>query len=122
GRNLQQAACESAGGQFMDIQPGRIGSNYYGNDSSFGYAGDSGAVAIMIRDGQLQTYSRKVRLLERDAAGNMLPSREFDWGLIYALANVDANFYLYPGGSGHDPDGGIIADILVKSQTLDSAQ
>jgi len=60
GTNFQASGCAGAGGQFMNIQPGRIG-NYYG----FTHGGDSGALAIVVRDGQLQAYSRKVRLLER---------------------------------------------------------
>lgn len=114
-------SCGSSG-QFMNVQPGRIG-DYYG----FSHTGDSGALAVIVRDGQLQAYSRKVRLLETDSAGNE-STREFDWGLIYSLANVDANFYLYPGGTVYDSGAGsyvagngIIADILLKSQTLDTS-
>jgi len=123
GTNFQAAGCASAGGQFINIQPGRIG-NYYG----FTHGGDSGALAIVVRDGQLQAYSRKVRLLERQSDGETVNTREFDWGLIYSLANIDANFYLYPGGSRYDSGSasyvggdGIIADILLKSQTLDAS-
>ncbi len=123
GTNFQAAGCASAGGQFMNIQPGRIG-DYYG----FSHEGDSGALAIMVRDGQLQAYSRKVRLLERQSDGETVNTREFDWGLIYSLANIDANFYLYPGGTRYDSGSasyvggdGIIADILLKSQTLDAS-
>jgi uncharacterized protein DUF6160 len=123
GTNFQAAGCASAGGQFMNIQPGRIG-DYYG----FSHAGDSGALAIIVRDGQLQAYSRKVRLLEREPDGETVNTREFNWGLIYSLANIDANFYLYSGGSRYDSGStsyvggdGIIADILLKSQTLDSS-
>ncbi|WP_156964800.1 DUF6160 family protein [Alcanivorax jadensis] len=123
GTNFQASGCAGAGGQFMNIQPGRIG-NYYG----FTHGGDSGALAIVVRDGQLQAYSRKVRLLERQSDGETVNTREFNWGLIYSLANIDANFYLYPGGSRYDSGSasyvggdGIIADILLKSQTLDAS-
>lgn len=121
GINFTAAGCAAEGGQFMNVQPGRIG-NYYG----FSHAGDSGALAVIVRDGQLQTYSRKVRLLERAADGTRT-DREFDWGLIYSMANVDANIYLYPGGTMYDSGSGsyvagngVIADILLKSQTLDA--
>lgn len=75
-----------------------------------------GALAVLVRDGQLQAYSNKVRYLETDANGTTT-IREFDWGLIYALANLDANIYLYPDGAG--ADAGLRADLLVRSQTFD---
>lgn len=113
--------------QFINVTPGSI-TNYGITEN------DENALAIIIRDGQLQSYSRKVRLLERDASGNIRTDtdpnrpgeegREFDWGLIYSLANVSGNIYLYPGitrdGSGAVTDNqGVIADILLMSQTLD---
>lgn len=123
---VDNAGSCGTGGQFVNVQPGRIG-DYYG----FSHTGDSGGLAVLVRDGQLQAYSRKLRLLERNAAGvqrtDIDPNRpgqvgrEFNWGLIYSLANVDANIYLYPGGSGHDNNYGVIADLLVVSQTLDAA-
>lgn len=106
--------------QFINTRPGYI-SNVYG--ASVTNNGDAASLALIVRDGQLQTYSRKVRLLERDPAGNESVTREFDWGLIYALANVNANIYLYPGGSGTSGqvNNGVIADIMLMSQTFDEA-
>ncbi|MEQ3723670.1 DUF6160 family protein [Alcanivorax sp.] len=114
--------------QFIDVTPGSI-TNYGITEN------DENALAIIIRDGQLQSYSRKVRLLERDASGNIRTDtdpnrpeeegREFDWGLIYSLANVNGNIYLYPGITRDGTAGavtdnqGVIADILLMSQTLD---
>lgn len=116
GSKLSSAACGGASGaQFMNIQPGWIGNTY----GSIQHSGDAGAIALLVRDGQLQTYSRIVRLLERDASGNVT-QREFNWGLIYSLANVDANIYLYPGGNDDSENYGVIADLLVMSQTLDA--
>lgn len=121
GLNLATAGCNAdPDAQFVNIRPGFI-SGVYG--ASVANAGDAASLALIVRDGQLQSYSRKVRLLERDAAGNETVTREFDWGLIYALANVDANIYLYPGGSGTagEINNGVIADIMVVSQTFDEA-
>jgi len=103
------------GTQFINMTPGNI-DNYGITETS------ANALALIVRGGQLQSYSRKVRLLERDAAG-VETSREFNWGLIYSLANVSANIYLYPGIT-RDVNGavtnnqGVIADLLVMSQTL----
>lgn len=107
----------SPGAQFIDTRPGYISSVYGAGLSA---TGDASSLAIIVRDGQLQSYSRKVRLLERDAGGNESVTREFDWGLIYALANIDANIYLYPGGSASagQSNNGVIADIMVMSQTF----
>lgn len=103
------------GTQFINMTPGNI--NNYGITETSAHA-----LALIIRGGQLQSYSRKVRLLERNAAG-VETSREFNWGLIYSLANVSANIYLYPGITRDDVNGddnqGVIADLLVMSQTLD---
>jgi len=113
--------CGSSGApntQFINTRPGYISGVYDGLAAS---NGDASSLAIIVRDGQLQTYSRKVRLLERDASGDESVKKTFDWGLIYALANVDANIYLYPGGSGSagSINNGVIADIMVMSQTFD---
>lgn len=121
GLNLTSANCDAdPEAQFVNVRPGYI-SNAYG--ASVTNSGDAASLAIIVRDGQLQSYSRKVRLLERDPAGNEVVTREFDWGLIYALANVDANIYLYPGGSATagEINNGVIADIMLMSQTFDEA-
>lgn len=121
--NLVNGVCGGAtapGSQFINTRPGHISSIYSGTGISA--TGDASSLAIIVRDGQLQSYSKKVRLLERDAGGNET-TREFDWGLIYSLANVDANIYLYPGGSATDGEAGngVIADIMVMSQTFDES-
>lgn len=126
GSHLDNATCTAdPGAQFVNVQPGYIGDSF---GASVENAGDAGALAVMVRDGQLQAYSRRVNLLERDATGNET-SRQFDWGLIYSLANVNGNFYLYPGVSvttdangkvnGVTDNQGVIADLLLMSQTLD---
>ncbi|MED5238241.1 MAG: DUF6160 family protein [Pseudomonadota bacterium] len=126
--NGPSATCSANNSQFINVQPGNIGSSY---PAELRHADDAGGLAIHIRDGQLQTYSRSIRLLERNASmqtpdldGNGSPGRDFNWGLIYALANVDGSFYLYPGGNSGDTAGGsrnygVIADITLMSQTFD---
>lgn len=101
--------------RFVNLEPGYISSVY---GSQLTHNGDAGAVALVVRGGQLQSYSRKVTLLEQDALGNVA-KRAFDWGLIYTFANIDANIYLYPGGNPGDLDRGLIADLAIMSQTFE---
>ncbi len=104
---------------FVNLGPGTVDDDF---NSATAARTDGKAIAIIMRDGQLQSYSRKIKLLERNSAGVVTP-RSFNWGLIYTLANVDANIYLYPGGNPSDPGGGslsrgMIADIMLMSQTF----
>lgn len=124
GYAYNQGGCPN-GGSFINVQPGNIGPAYataIQHNSATG-GGTAGGLAIQVRDGQIQGYSRLIRLLERDASG-MVTETDFDWGLIYSLANVDGSFYLYPGGHTGDTgngslDSGVIADITLMSQTFD---
>lgn len=113
--NGPAATCNANDSQLIHIQPGYISDAY---SASLRHSGDAGGFAVHVRDGQLQSFSRRIRLLERDGAG-VTTETNFDWGLIYALANVDASFYLYPGGNSYDENTGIIADITLMSQTFD---
>lgn len=103
--------------QFVNLTPGSI------NDfDPTAPRTDGKAIALVVRDGQLQSYSRQVKILERNSAG-VVSERSFNWGLIYTLANVDANMYLYAGGNPSDVGGGslnrgMIADIMLMSQTF----
>lgn len=127
-----------ANGQYVALTPGEIQNfdpDNYGSGSPT--KTDASALALMVRKGNLLSYSRSIRLLERDASGALVnlvggKPREFNWGLIYTLANIDANIYLYPGGNPSDdarvPSGGgaslnngIIADIALMMQTFDNA-
>lgn len=126
--NGPSATCAANNSQFINVQPGSIGSAY---DASLQHlnvnGGTAGGIALHVRDGQLQTFSRRVRLLERNADATATQVTDFNWGLIYSLANVDASFYLYPGGNSGDVDNpgdssrnyGVIADITLMSQTFD---
>lgn len=107
--NGPAGTCGSNGGQFINVLPGHAGFGLNTTENA-------GGLALHIRDGQLQAFSRQVRLLERDAQGQGTIT-DFDWGLIYALANVDGSIYLYPGGLSPS-DNGIIADIMLMSQTF----
>jgi hypothetical protein len=106
--------------QFVNLLPGTV-SDF---DPSAPRT-DAKGIGLFVRDGQLQSYSRKVKILERNSAG-VVNTRSFNWGLIYTLANIDANMYLYAGGNPSDPGGGslnrgLIADIMLMSQTFGSS-
>ncbi|MCK0152560.1 hypothetical protein MWU49_02490 [Alcanivorax sp. S6407] len=118
--NGPAATCTGNSSQFINLTPGHIGNAYAANLRHSG-TDSTGGLAIYMRDAQLQAFSRNVRLLVRDGAGDLIPAKErnVDWGLIYALANVDANIYLYPGGNTANENNGIIADLMVMSQTFD---
>ncbi|MDF1637845.1 hypothetical protein [Alcanivorax jadensis] len=118
--NGPAATCNDNNSQFINLTPGHIGSAYA---SALQHSGtdSTGGLAIYMRDGQLQAFSRNVRFLERDGSGDLIAAKErnLDWGLIYALANVDASIYLYPGGNSYNQENGIIADLMLMSQTFD---
>ncbi|MBZ2187930.1 hypothetical protein K8B33_02370 [Alcanivorax sp. JB21] len=119
----QGGAC--AAGSLVGLQAGQV--NDFITPTS-----NMGGVALSVRDGNLLTYAERVRLF--DGSDPSLPfnagngyNREFDWGLIYTLANVDGDIYFYPGGNPSDIAGGsldygIIADIALMSQTFNGAQ
>ncbi|PHR67178.1 MAG: hypothetical protein COA55_08100 [Alcanivorax sp.] len=123
--NGPAATCAGNSSQFINLTPGHIGSAYsngsYTAAMEHSGANSTGGLAIYMRDAQLQAFSRNVRFLERDGNGDLIPAKErnLDWGLIYALANVDASIYLYPGGNSYDQDSGIVADLMLMSQTFD---
>lgn len=113
-------------GQMVELVPG-----------SYGSQSNVEGLAMAIRDGNLQSYSRRVNLVEEewDATdnkyklvdiqqyddGNRSPgvTRSMDWGLIYTLANVDSNIFIYPGGHPEDPNKGLLADIALVSNTFE---
>lgn len=87
---------------------------------------DASSLGVFIRDGNLLTTSNKVKLRQ---GGTEI--QEFNWGLIFTLANVDGNMYMYPGGNpsddallgagGNSLDHGFIIDLLLMSQSFDEA-
>lgn len=124
-------ACSDSWEQFVHVGPGSITTDYDANATLTTASADARGYALYFRRANLMSYSNKVRLLENpDGSTN----RSFNWGLIYTLANLDASFYLYPGGNPshpytspfpdgddgprHSPTAGIIADINLMSQTF----
>lgn len=120
--NGSTGACSSAG-SLIRLAPGEV--RRYGLDNT-----NYDAMALMVRDGNLLTYSNRIKIMEGTTV-----KRTMDWGLIYTLANVDANIFLYPGGnpsatsdtnaancSGQGSRNcGIIADIALVSQSFDAS-
>lgn len=123
GNSTDGATC--TGGQFVNLAPGAI-SGY--NDVPVNRT-DAKSMALMVRDGQFMTYSRKIKLLERNSTGALVnlvggAPRSFNWGLIFTMANIDGNAYLYAGnGDQGDTAGGsynygIMADVMLMSQSF----
>lgn len=117
--------CSGGAAQKINLIP----ANFGGSDVANG-------LSLVVRDGNLQSYSRRVNLIEEtwDSAagkyelfeiaqynGDKSPgvTRSIDWGLIYTLANVDGNIFLYPGGNPGDENNGLRADIVVVSNTFE---
>ncbi|MDF3029542.1 MAG: hypothetical protein K0R03_100 [Moraxellaceae bacterium] len=120
--NGTTGACSSSG-SLVRLAPGEVRS--FGlNNTNFD------AFGIMVRDGNLLTYSNRVKIMR----GTTI-ERVMDWGLIYTLANLDGNIFLYPGGNPSDTTNavaancsglgsrncGIVADILLMSQSFDAS-
>lgn len=108
------------GGKMLELQTGLI--NHY---SSYVNRADGSALMAAIRDGNLLAYSNQVTV----SSTTMAPET-YNWGLIYTLANIDANIAMYPGGSlshvdhangAYSDNQGFILDVLLMSQTLDGA-
>lgn len=112
-------------GQVVNLVPGKFGGNEVAN-----------GLALVIRDGNLQSYSRRVNVVEEvwsdaddkyvllelpqyNAGKSPGVTRSIDWGLIYTLADIDGNIFLYPGGNPGDGDNGLRADIIAVSNTFE---
>jgi hypothetical protein len=116
-------ACTGTGREELNLNAGHIAAfdreTYSGSAKT-----DAHGLGVIVRDGNLLAISNQLKLVE-----NGLITREFDWGLIYTLANVDGNIFIYPGGNPSDDtqfggggsslDNGLIADILLMSQSFD---
>ncbi|MZR63071.1 hypothetical protein [Alcanivorax sp. DP30] len=81
----------------------------------------SGALMAAIRDGNLLAYSNQVTV-----SSNTMAPETYNWGLIYTLANIDANIAMYPGGSlshvaSNSENQGFMIDLLLMTQTLDGS-
>lgn len=120
--NGTTGACGSSG-SLVRLASGQVRS--YGlNNTNY----DS--MAVMVRDGNFLTYSNRIKIMEGSTV-----KRTMDWGLIYTLANVDANIFIYPGGNPGAPTDtnaancsgqgsrncGIVADIALVTQSFDAS-
>ena len=109
GGNLHGSGCQ---GTLLSLQTGTVsGYNLDANRSN------ADAYVLSMRDGNLLSYAGRVLV---DPQGSSPQS--YNWGLVYTLANINANLALYPGGSESDVgsgsrDQGVIADILLMSQS-----
>lgn len=116
--NDSSTACGGQG-ELLRLSAGDV--NGLGFDSEEDYD----ALAIMVRDGNILAYSNKVNIL------GATETIDVGWGLIYTLANVDGNIYLYPGGNpsddvalggqGNSLQSGIYGDILLMGQSLNDS-
>ena len=78
------------------------------------------ALGFAIRDMSLQAYSTQVTLyddLNNDGIFTPNEIRNFNWGLMYTLGQVDGNVYLYPGNSTANGNG-LTADVLLMTQSF----
>jgi hypothetical protein len=110
-------ACSGTGRSLLELTPGRIDSISAAINRT-----DAGTFAWLVRNGNLFAWSNDVAISSDIAA-----TETYDWGLIYTLANINANIYFYPGGSESDTGGGsrnqgVVADVLFSTQTFDMAQ
>lgn len=102
------------GGKLLDIKTGLINSY-----STLVNRTDGSALMAAIRDGNLLSYSNQVSV-----SSNTMAKETYNWGLIYTLANIDANIAMYPGGSlshvaSNSENQGFILDLILMTQTLD---
>lgn len=79
-----------------------------------------GATAVhLVRNGNLLAWSNSVKV---GSVTKPALDATYTWGLIYTLANIQSNVYLYPGGSESDPGGGsrnqgVLGDVLFMTQS-----
>lgn len=88
------------------------------DQQSIAFSPSRTGVALTVRDGALRTYSERIRVHDSYYTSGI---RDFDWGLIYTFANVDADVYLYPTSPDGSQTRGLWADIALMSQTLDAS-
>ncbi|MBQ0753140.1 MAG: hypothetical protein KBT87_12970 [Gammaproteobacteria bacterium] len=101
------ASCTASGGEYI---------------SSDGPAGADAAFAMLIRDGHLRAYNRRVEVIDPAAGGTVTP---LDWGLLYTFGKLDADIFLRPQGRADGAtvattDTGLMADITLLIQSPDA--
>lgn len=115
GNTMTGAACSGGGGNLLTLRAGTVE----------GYAAAvnrSGGATVMqlIRNGNLLAWSNAVKV---GAVNKPALDTNYQWGLIYTLANINSNVYLYPGGSESDVAGGsrssgVVGDVLFMTQSF----
>lgn len=140
GNTMTTNACSAGGGSLVGLTAGTV----QGYSSEVNRTG--GALYMqLIRNGNLLAWSNSVRVKRNPTAptyedgpgfgGNALATNGsscatspgnsgcgYSWGLVATLANINANIYLYPGGSETTGVGnrnqGALGDILFMSQSF----
>jgi hypothetical protein len=86
------------------------------------FAPAAAGLALVVRNMNLQAYSTKVTLYDdanNDGVFTAAETKNYNWGLIYTLGQVDGNVYYYPGNiAGAPTANGISADMLFMSQSF----
>lgn len=114
--NDSTGACSDAG-NMIALTAGKVMGDRYG----FTTTTDYDALAFMVRDSNLLAFSNSIRITEGDTVVRTMP-----WALVYTLANMDGNMFLYPGGAPGDVGGGshnygMVMDLALMLQSLDSS-
>lgn len=121
GSSMTAAVCtDTTNGRLLKLQAGTV-AGYSTGSSGVSSAVDRTGGALMmqlIRNGNLLAWSNRVTVGSNKTA----TPDNYNWGLIYTLANINSNVYLYPGGSESDVAGGsrnqgVIADVLFMTQS-----
>ncbi|MGH8493482.1 MAG: DUF6160 family protein [Moraxellaceae bacterium] len=133
GNTMTNAACSAGGGTLLNLAAGTV-SGYSTEVNRTG-----GALFMeLIRNGNLLAYSNRVRVKHTDdvtgvaavddaaSNGGNADGSGYSWGLVSTLANINANVYLYPGGSesagSTGRNSGAMGDILFMSQSFGTWQ
>ncbi len=95
GASVQWVNGEVSPGAYLDLAP------------------SSTALGLAVRGMSLQAYSTSVTLYDYLANS----TRNFNWGLMYTLGQVDGNLYLYPGNAAGNGNG-LTADLMLMSQSF----
>lgn len=118
GASMIGAACNGAG-SLLTLEAGRV-TGYSSEVNRNGGA----LVMQLIRNGNLLAWSNQVRVMRHPLAdANPTLEGDYQWGLIYTMANINGNVYFYPGGSESDTAGGsrshgVLADVLFMTQSF----
>lgn len=115
GNTMTGAACSVGGGTLQTLRAGTV----EGYAAAVNRSGGA-AMLHLIRNGNLLAWSNSVKA---GSIGKPGLDATYQWGLIYTLANINSNVYLYPGGSESDVAGnsrnqGVLGDVLFMTQSF----